>query len=55
MKVRQLLNILQEEDPDTEIKLAIDEDCNTTYPVLSVIHKENDTIIVLIPNEFNGE
>lgn len=55
MKIRQLINILQEEDPNAEIKLAIDEDCNATYPVLNVILQENDTVIVLIPNEFEEE
>lgn len=52
MKVRQLINILKEEDPDTEIRLAVDEDCNATYPIMNVTIDENSKKIILIPDEF---
>lgn len=52
MKVRQLINILKEEDPDIEIRLAVDKDCNATYPIMNVIIDENNKKIILIPDEF---
>lgn len=52
MKVRQLINILALEDQDLEVKIAIDENCNEIFPILNVISTNNDTEIVIVPNEF---
>lgn len=54
MKVRQLINILQEEDPDLEVKIANDEDCNEIYSIHNIVISDNNTIVILIPNEFRG-
>ena len=53
MKIKQLFNILQEEDPEIEVKIAIDEDCNAIYSIMNVQINENG--VILIPNEFNGD
>lgn len=51
MKVRQLINILQEEDPNAEVKLLKSETDNCTYPIERVYMDENDTVFVLVPDD----
>lgn len=53
MKVRQLINILQEDDLDAEVRIAIDEDCNATYPIMNLLLNNESKEVILIPNEFN--
>lgn len=55
MKIKHLINILKEEDPEIEVKIAINEDCDATYPIMKVQIDENNKKVTLIPDEFNGD
>lgn len=51
MKIKQLIDLLQEEDPNAEVKLLKGGNDRITYPVQRVYMDENDTIVVLVPQD----
>ena len=57
MKVKNLLQILQECDQDAEIWMSIDEEYNECKPVtrIKVTHFNTNLAYLLVPNDFIHE
>lgn len=54
MKVRHLFSILQEENPDLDVKIANDEECNEIFHIKNIIVSDDNSTVIIIPDEFKG-